>query len=137
VGYWQAALAVWFEQPLTGYGFGAGGRYVAFQNIGGVISNLHSGVMELLSGLGILGVLPLAYAVARVGRWSYGLLRGRSELELGILVVPLLLHSTVANGIAGWLTADVVVFACLVALSDLESTSSQPLPAETSLLSVR
>jgi len=43
----------------------------------------------------------------------------RSEVHFAILVVPLFLHATVANGFAAWLKADTVIFMALVALADV------------------
>ncbi|HEY7582028.1 MAG TPA: O-antigen ligase family protein [Acidimicrobiia bacterium] len=119
--YWQAAVDVWSREPMTGYGFGAAGRFVAFETINVTTrSMLHSGYMELLSGLGILGVLPFVYVIYRACLWSYRKLRSRQETELAILIVPLLIHTAVANGVAAWLTADFFMFAIIAALSDIE-----------------
>jgi len=119
-GFWEAAYIAWLDHPLTGFGFGSGGRFVALRSIGrDTISSLHSGYMEALIGVGLLGIIPLAYAMWRVARWSYVRLLERSEVHFAILVVPLFLHATVANGFAAWLKADTVIFMALVALADV------------------
>jgi O-antigen ligase len=92
LGFWQAAVDVWAKEPVTGYGFGIGGRFVALRGVSSTVSHLHSGYMELLSGLGLLGLVPLAYCVYRAGLWALRKLRAREETELAILLVPLLLQ---------------------------------------------
>jgi hypothetical protein len=76
--------------------------------------------MEALIGVGLLGLLPLAYAALRASVWSLQALRARVDVPIAILLVPLLLHAGVSLGFAAWLTADFVVFVCIVALADLQ-----------------
>lgn len=117
--WWQAALDSWVEHPWTGYGFGAGGRFVALRSIGrSSTSSVHSGYFEALVGIGLLGVIPLAYAVLRVAAWSTRQLIARSETELAILIVPLVLRTFISMGFGGWLNAEFVLFALLVAAAD-------------------
>lgn len=123
VGWWQAALQSWAEHPFTGFGFGAGGRFVALSSIGaGARSNVHSGYIEALIGVGILGVLPLLYCVFRVARWSIRGLRARVDTHLAILIVPLVLHTGIDLGFGAWLKPDFMLLACLVGLADLAKT---------------
>ena len=119
--FWQAAFDAWLRHPWTGFGFGAGGRFVALEVVNeGQITSLHSGYMEALIGVGLLGLLPLAYAAFRASVWSLQALRARVDVPIAILLVPLLLHAGVSLGFAAWLTADFVVFVCIVALADLQ-----------------
>lgn len=119
VGWWQAALEAWTAHPWTGYGYGAGGRFVALANIGrGRTSHLHSGYLEALIGVGILGVLPLLIAVMLVLAWSMGALRQGRDVPLAILIVPLVLHTSVAQGFGAWLNADFLMLACLAGIAD-------------------
>ena len=119
--YWDAAVQSWLDHPWTGYGFGVGGRFVALRGIGeDSVSSLHSGYMEALVGLGLLGVVPLAFAIFRTTAWCLRRLGSAADTPYAILIVPLLLHSLVSLGLAGWLTADFVIFACLAAIGDTE-----------------
>ena len=120
--FWQAAFDAWLRHPWTGYGFGAGGRFVALEVVNeGQITSLHSGYMEALVGVGLLGLVPLAYAVFRATVWALKALRDRVDVPIAILIVPLLLHASVSLGFAAWLTADFIVLVAMIALSDLQS----------------
>lgn len=126
--YWDAAFGAWLEHPWTGYGFGVGGRFVALEGIGeDAVSSLHSGYMEALVGLGVLGVVPLVLAVVRTAAWCGR--RLRAEAPYAILIVPLLLHTLVSLGFAGWLTADFVIFALLAAIADVGRRRRKPVGA--------
>ena len=118
--WWQAALEPWAQHPWTGYGFGAGGRFVALASIGRVsTSSLHSGYMEALVGVGLLGLIPLAYAVWRAALWSLRALRARALTPFAILIVPLALHTSASLGFGAWLTADFLLFGMVVAMADV------------------
>ena len=130
IGYWEAALDSWALHPFTGYGFGAGGRFVALSSIGaGSTSHLHSGYMEALVGLGIIGLIPLAIATWRVVKWSAVRLAKRIDTHLAILIVPLLLHTSVSQGFGAWLNADFLLFALLVTLAGISAHDSTDLQA--------
>jgi hypothetical protein len=127
--YWDAAVQSWLDHPWTGYGFGVGGRFVALRGIGeDSVSSLHSGYMEALVGLGLLGVVPLAFAVVRTTVWCLRRLGDAVDTPYAILIVPLLLHSLVSLGLAGWLTADFLIFACLAAIGDAEGRARRRRP---------
>ena len=118
--WWGAALDAWRDHPWTGWGYGVGGRFVALESIGrGTVSNIHSGYFEALVGVGIVGTVPLAYALFRTGIWSLRSLVKRTEVEVAILMVPLVLRTGVAQGFGGWLNFELVLFACLVGLADI------------------
>lgn len=119
IGWWQSAIEAWAEHPWTGYGFGAGGRFVALANVGrGQGSNVHSGYVETLVGVGILGALPLLIAVVLVAAWSISALRDGRDVPFAILIVPVAIHTSVAQGFGGWLNAEFVLLACLVGIAD-------------------
>ena len=118
--WWGAAVDAWRDHPWTGWGYGVGGRFVALESIGrGTVSNIHSGYFEALVGVGIVGIVPLAYALFRSGLWSLRSLRKHTEVAVAILMVPLVLRTGVAQGFGGWLNFELVLFACLVGLADI------------------
>ena len=113
--WWGAALDAWRDHPWTGWGYGVGGRFVALESIGrGTVSNIHSGYFEALVGVGIVGVIPLLFAIFRAGFWSLRSLLRHVETEVAILMVPLVLRTGVAQGFGGWLNFELILFACLV-----------------------
>lgn len=119
LGFWEAAVATWERHPWTGWGFGSGGRFVVLENLGrGGTSSLHSGYFEALTGVGILGFIPLVYAVVRIVAWAISELRARSDVAAAALIFLLLLRTAVSLGFGGWLTVEFVLFAILAAMSD-------------------
>jgi O-antigen ligase len=121
LSFWNAAIEVWKQSPLIGYGFGSGGRFVALPSIGqGFIGSLHSGYFEALVGVGLIGVMPLLIVVVRVVRWSWlRLLRG-VEPHLSILIVPLAMHTAISLGFGAWLSSQFLVLALIASCADLE-----------------
>ena len=115
--WWEAAVEAWTDHPWTGWGYGAGGRFVALASIGrGSTSNVHSGYVEALVGVGIFGLAGLLYALFEVVVWSVRNLR--TETALATLIVPLALRTGVSQGFGGWLSVEFVLFALLVAIVD-------------------
>jgi len=113
--FWDAALEVWEQHPWLGYGFGAGGRFVALESIGeDAVGSLHSGYMEALTGVGIVGVVPLGLAIALMVVWAIRCLRARRLVSMAILVIPLLIRTFVSTGFGGWLNGEFLIFAALV-----------------------
>jgi O-antigen ligase len=121
LNFWRAALDVWSQHPWLGYGFGAGGRFVALKSIGSDASgSLHSGYLEALTGVGALGVIPLAVALVLVTVWAVRALRERRQVPLAILLIPLLLRTFVSEGFAAWLDTEFLIFAALTLTADAE-----------------
>ncbi len=119
---WDAAVQALAEHPWTGFGFGAGGRFVALERIGAdTISSLHNGYLEALLGVGLIGAIALLIAVARVTAWSVRSIRRRSDVAVTILIFPLLLRTLVSLGFGGWVNTELVLFACLAALTDRQA----------------
>ncbi|NOY55786.1 MAG: hypothetical protein GXP34_07335 [Actinobacteria bacterium] len=126
VRFWTAALSSLAAHPWTGFGFGAGGRFVALRSIGeGSRSNLHSGYLEALLGVGLIGTILLLFAVVWAAWWSVRQLRRRIRTHYAILIVPLILHTFVDLGFGAWLKADFLLLASLVALADLDRRASR------------
>jgi len=119
--YWQSSIAAFSLHPWTGYGFGAGGRFVALSAIGeGTRSNVHNGYLEALMGVGILGFIPLFTSLMIALAWSARQLVRKINTALAILIIPLVIHTSLDIGFGAWLKPDFLILAGVVVLSDLE-----------------
>lgn len=117
--WWQATIEAWLEHPWTGYGYGAGGRFVALANIGrGQTSNVHNGYLEALVGVGVMGLVPLLIALGLVISWSINALHEKRDTPLAILIVPLAMHTFIDLGFGAWLQPDFILLACLAGIAD-------------------
>lgn len=115
--WWEAAVEAWSVHPWTGYGYAAGGRFVALASIGGGSrSSVHSGFVEALVGVGVIGLIGLLYTLAAIVAWSARALK--TETALAVLIVPLVLRTAVSQGFGGWLNIEFVLFALLAAVAD-------------------
>ncbi len=125
--WWGVAMKAWLEHPWLGYGFGAGGRFVALERIGfGNVSSLHSGYLEVLTGVGILGFVPLILVLFGVGRFCLRVIR--VETEYAILFIPLVLHTFISLGFGGWLNTDFLILGLLAGLADTWSPDEETIP---------
>lgn len=118
--WWGSAIDAFATQPVTGYGFGVGGRFVALQGAGFDVGSVHNGYLEALVGVGMLGFIPLTIAIWQVAKWAYRNIVIYKNTLPAIVVVPLLIHTFVSLGFGAWLQPDFVVFAAVAALADLE-----------------
>lgn len=117
--WWEAAIDTWAAHPWTGWGYAAGGRFVALESIGrGTTSNVHSGYVEALVGVGILGMVPLVYLVVRILIWSVRTMAARTDVAIAVLIVPLMLRTAVSQGFGGWLNTNFLLFVALAILAD-------------------
>jgi O-antigen ligase len=78
--WWEFGWKKFWEQPW-GYGAYAGGRFVVLENYGGG-SNMHSSYLEIITGTGILGLLPVL--IGLLGTW-WVLIRERPNFSFGTL----------------------------------------------------
>ena len=95
VYYWTEALTFVKENPFTGYGAYAAGRFLVAKEFSSTLSSLHGTWPEVLIGVGFLGLLPLIGAV--VGTWfflfkkplgNYSILSEQLRLEaIGIMTL--------------------------------------------------
>ena len=116
--WWASALEAWTEAPLTGFGFGTGGRFVALQRIGrGEVSSVHSGYIESLVSVGLLGFIPLMIVFGMIAWFSLTALR--RELQYAMLITPLAIHAFISLGFGGWWSLDVLLLALLAAWVDV------------------
>jgi O-antigen ligase len=122
--WWEAAITAWERHPWTGWGYSTGGRFVALQSIdSGVVSSVHSGFLEVLVGVGILGAIPFLYALGRVVVWAARKMAARADTAIAVLIVPLIIRTAVSPGFGGWLDVEFVLFALLAALADVDPTT--------------
>ncbi len=116
---WAAGVEAWTKQPLTGYGFGVGGRFVALRSIDlDFVIHLHNGFVEALVGVGLLGFIPLMFVVLRTLSWSFRHLKRRVDVPFAILVLPLVMQNFVGLGFGAWFNTNLMIFALIVALAD-------------------
>ncbi|MEQ1867515.1 MAG: O-antigen ligase family protein, partial [Micropepsaceae bacterium] len=116
---WQAAWQAFLDRPVSGYGFGVGGRSLflgPLAGFGAPISSLHSGFMELLVGVGLLGFVPWVMALVWTIRNAIvsGLRRARTQ-EAAI-VLPLLVMTVMSTGAGGWFDTSVAYYLCCAAI---------------------
>ncbi len=74
--------------------------------------------MEALTGVGLIGVIPLGVAIVLVVVWAVRSLRAGQQVPLAILMIPLLLRTLVSQGFGAWLNGEFLVFAALVVAAD-------------------
>lgn len=116
---WAAGIEAWERQPLTGYGFGVGGRFVALRSIDlDFVTHLHNGFIEALVGVGLVGFIPFMFAVLRTLTWSFRHLRRKIDVPFTILIIPLTLQNFVGLGFGAWFNTNLMMFALIVALAD-------------------
>ena len=116
---WAAGIEAWKSQPLTGYGFGVGGRFVALRSIDlDFVTHLHNGFVESLVGVGLLGFIPFMFVVLRTLTWSIRHLRRKIDVPYTILILPLTLQNFVGLGFGAWFNTNLMLFAVIVGLAD-------------------
>lgn len=124
---WEAGLDAFWRQPLTGYGFGAGSRFVALRSIGkDYLVHIHNGFLEALLGVGIIGFIPFLYAVARTLGWSIRHLVRRIDVPYAILLIPLLMQNVFGLGFGAWFNPNLLLFVLLVGLADAMGVRPEP-----------
>ncbi len=125
---WEAGWDALWRQPLTGYGFGAGSRFVALRAIGkDYLTHIHNGFLEALLGVGIIGFIPFIYTVFRTLGWSVRHLVRRIDVPYAILVIPLVMQNVFGLGFGAWFNPNLLLFALLVGLAD--AMGVRPAPA--------
>jgi O-antigen ligase len=126
---WTAALRLFEEHPLLGVGGGVGGKVVVshISNMYiSVMSSLHNGFLETLTGLGLVGFLIGSYMMIlttwrALGAWN-------SNPEFGgtyVLIIHVWLTTTMSTGVLGWMGYEVALFLCIVTNIDLVRERAQ------------
>jgi O-antigen ligase len=114
VYWWESALDVVRQAPLTGFGYGVGGR-VAFSAIeNDVTSGLHNGVLETFAGVGLLGLAVWMAAVVQVIAASARQLLLGQDTYIFIVLLPLLAATVLSNGIGGWMSIELGLFLLII-----------------------
>ncbi|MGH8952478.1 MAG: O-antigen ligase family protein, partial [Acidimicrobiia bacterium] len=124
--WWEAAVTAWERHPWTGWGYSTGGRFVALESIdSGVVSSVHSGYLEVLVGVGIIGLIPFLFALGRILLWSFRQMAAKTETAMAVLIVPLIVRTAVSPGFGGWLNVEFVLFVLLAAVADQSSMDTE------------
>jgi O-Antigen ligase len=79
--FWSYAWEQFLAHPITGMGAYAGGRFYVMTKLGIDPGSLHSDWVELLVGVGLMGLIP--FCCALFGTW-YFLIRGSYDRSLDL-----------------------------------------------------
>lgn len=116
---WQGAWQSFTQQPWTGNGFGIGGRYLfvsIFAGSGEDWSMAHNGFLELLTGVGLLGLIPwsaaMLWTIANAFRFAVHRLLAGAPAIIGMMPVI----TFMSNGAAGWFDIVLAYFLCCIAI---------------------
>lgn len=120
---WTAAIRQWHQHPWLGLGGGVGGKIV-LAHIGSfsfeILSSLHNGFMELLTGLGVVGVLLGVYLLLYVTWRTFRAWKLYPEHSgTYVLIVHVWACTIMSTGIFGWMGYEMAIFLCLVTTLDL------------------
>ena len=100
---WKIAKTYIYSKPLTGYGYGAGGYIVS--NLNHNMSSLHSGIYEILMGVGYPGFILLVatYMVVLITLIKTVLKKGfyQNRFEI-MLIITLTIRTYTSMGIGNW-----------------------------------
>jgi O-antigen ligase len=120
---WTAAIRQFHQRPFLGAGGGVGGKQV-LAHIGNfslqTMSSLHNGFMELLTGLGVVGiglcVFLLLWATIRTWRtWE----QHPEHSGTYALIIHVWLTTIMSTGIFGWMGYEMAFFLCILTNIDL------------------
>lgn len=120
---WDSAMRQFSQRPFLGAGGGVGGKQV-LAHIGNfsleTMSSLHNGFMELLTGLGVVGlVLCVALLVwVTLRTWSTWL-RHPEYSGTYALIIHVWLTTIMSTGIFGWMGYEMAFFLCIITNIDL------------------
>jgi O-antigen ligase len=131
---WAAALQDWKQHPILGYGGGVGGKYVishlGISGLGTQFSSIHSGVLELLTGLGAVGFCIGAGLLVAVTAGSIRHWKSRTQSIAPYILVPHMLITTVMSaGVLAWMSYELLFFIILMGRLDIENQQRRQLQA--------
>jgi O-antigen ligase len=127
---WQGAWQSFMQHPWTGNGFGIGGRYLfvsIFAGSGTDWSMAHNGFLELLTGVGLLGLVPWSAAMlwTIANAYWFAVRRLLAGVSAVILMMPVI--TFMSNGAAAWFDIVLAYFLCCVAILAHKIPRRQPL----------
>lgn len=120
---WTAAIRQWHQHPWLGVGGGVGGKQV-IKHIGNysleVLSSLHNGFMEILTGLGLIGIV-LGVVLLLLVTWRTFRAWKRHPEHSGnyVLIVHVWACTIMSTGIFGWMGYEMAIFLCIITNLDL------------------
>jgi O-antigen ligase len=116
---WHAGWQSFLDNPLAGRGFGVGGRSLFLTSLAGFgvqLSSLHSGFLELLTGVGLFGFIPWIVSLG----WTliHAFRSGLLGKNAGVcaLMIPLLTMTVMSTGAGGWFDLSLGYFLCCTAI---------------------
>lgn len=120
---WDAAFRQFHSRPFLGAGGGVGGKQV-LAHIGNfsleTMSSLHNGFMELLTGLGVvgicIGVMLLLWVTLRT--WQTWV-KHPEYSGIYVLIIHAWLTTIMSTGIFGWMGYEMALFLCIMTNIDL------------------
>lgn len=120
---WTAALRQWHQHALLGSGGGVGGKLV-IENVGDVylekVSSLHNGFMELLLGLGAVGLLIGIYLLLLVTYRTWQAWRMHPKYSgTYVLIIHAWFTTIMSTGVLGWMGYEMALFLCILTNLDL------------------
>jgi O-antigen ligase len=126
---WTAAFRLFEEHPLLGVGGGIGGKVVVshISNIYiSVMSSLHNGFFETLTGLGLVGFL-IGSSMMLLTTWrALGAWNSNPEFAgTYVLIIHVWLTTTMSTGVLGWMGYEVALFLCIITNIDLVRERAQ------------
>ena len=113
---WDEALEMYRLRPVTGYGFLSGRFAIEGSATLNKTGPLHNGYMEVLVGLGLIGVVVLGFILFRVGRWA---VTSRAYFPARMLLFALLLYSSASTGFGGSVNLSSVLLMLIAGLADI------------------
>ena len=120
---WSTALRQFKSYPLLGVGGGIGGKTV-IKNIGNyylqTVSSLHNGFLELLMGLGAIGLILGVYMLLLVTVRAWRAWRVHPEYSSTyVLIVHAWFTTIMSTGVLGWMGYEMAFFMVILTNVDL------------------
>ncbi len=120
---WAAAWKQWKAHPFWGFGGGAGGKFV-IAHLGvprlQVVSSLHNGFLEALTGLGAVGfMVVLSLLIMTTLSTCRRLRREREMLGIYILIPHIWITSIMSIGALAWMNYEVMFYLILISVLDI------------------
>jgi O-antigen ligase len=120
---WTAAIRQWHQHPWFGVGGGVGGKQV-IKHIGSysleILSSLHNGFMEILTGLGLVGIVLGVFILLLVTWRTFRTWKHHPEYSgTYVLIIHTWACTIMSTGIFGWMGYEMAFFLCIVTNIDL------------------